>query len=102
MLACATTRFAWPCATLMLDKGRAPPILARKYGREPFKIVVAHGGPGAAGEMGPVARRLGYSWSVLEPMQSATTVYGQVDELGTALESLCIPPVVLIGHSWGA
>ncbi len=35
-------------------------------------------------------------------MQSATTVYSQVDELRTALETLTRPPVVLIGHSWGA
>jgi pimeloyl-ACP methyl ester carboxylesterase len=86
----------------MIDEGRATPILARTHGIEPFKVVVVHGGPGAAGEMGPVAQRLGYSRGVLEPMQSAATVYGQVDELRTAVESLAIPPVVLIGHSWGA
>ena len=86
----------------MIDEGRATPILARTHGIEPFKVVVVHGGPCAAGEMGPVAQRLGYSRGVLEPMQSATTVYGQVDELRTAVESLAIPPVVLIGHSWGA
>jgi pimeloyl-ACP methyl ester carboxylesterase len=86
----------------MLDESRAPRTLARKYGGERFRTVVVHGGPGAAGEMGPVAQRLGHSRGVLEPMQSATTVYGQVDELRVAVESLCVPPVVLIGHSWGA
>jgi pimeloyl-ACP methyl ester carboxylesterase len=86
----------------MLDQSRAPRILARKYGSEPFNTVVVHGGPGAAGEMGPVAQRLGHSRGVVEPMQSATWVYGQVDELRMAVESLCVPPVVLIGHSWGA
>src|SRR5215217_6631121 len=96
------TRFAWPCAVLMLDEDRAPSILARKHGSEPFRVVVVHGGPGAAGEMGPVAQRLGHARGVLEPMQSATTVYGQVDELRMAVESLSAPPVVLIGHSWGA
>jgi pimeloyl-ACP methyl ester carboxylesterase len=35
-------------------------------------------------------------------MQTATTVQGQVDELRLSLESLTVPPVVLIGHSWGA
>jgi pimeloyl-ACP methyl ester carboxylesterase len=35
-------------------------------------------------------------------MQSATSISGQVAELRTAVESLCAPPVVLIGHSWGA
>src|SRR5262245_47028892 len=86
----------------MPDEGQGPPFLARKHGIEPFRVVVVHGGPGAAGEMGPVAQRLGRSRGVLEPMQSATTVYGQVDELRVTLESLCVPPVVLIGHSWGA
>jgi pimeloyl-ACP methyl ester carboxylesterase len=89
-------------ATLMLDEGRAPSILTRRHGIEPFRVVVVHGGPGAAGEMGPVAQRLGHSRGVLEPMQSATTVHGQVDELRVAVESLSVPPVVLIRHSWGA
>jgi pimeloyl-ACP methyl ester carboxylesterase len=35
-------------------------------------------------------------------MQSATTVHGQVSELRLAMELLATPPVVLIGHSWGA
>src|SRR5205085_315796 len=86
----------------MADEDQTPPILARKHGIEPFRVVVVHGGPGAAGEMEPVAQRLGESRGVLEPMQSATTVHGQVDELRLAVESLCVPPVVLIGHSWGA
>lgn len=64
--------------------------------------MVVHGGPGAAGEMGPVAQRLGFTRGVLEPMQTATSVQGQLDELRQAIESLSIPPVVLIGHSWGA
>ena len=78
------------------------PIDARRYGVEPFGVVVVHGGPGGAGEMGPVAQRLGRARGVLEPMQTATTLQGQVDELRLALESLSRPPVVLIGHSWGA
>jgi len=73
-----------------------------KHGVKPYRVVVVHGGPGAAGEMGPVAQRLAASRGVLEPMQSATTVQGQVNELRAAVESLCVPPVVLIGHSWGA
>jgi pimeloyl-ACP methyl ester carboxylesterase len=91
-----------PQTTKVVDPSQPPQILARKFGSEPFNVVVVHGGPGAAGEMGPVAQRLGQSRGVLEPLQSATTVQGQVDELRMALESLCAPPVVLIGHSWGA
>src|SRR3954454_11622430 len=86
----------------MADEDQTPPLLARKHGIEPFRVVVVHGGPGAAGEMGPVAQRLARSRGVLEPMQSATTVSGQVDELRRALDSLCVPPAVLFCHSWGA
>jgi pimeloyl-ACP methyl ester carboxylesterase len=35
-------------------------------------------------------------------MQCATTVAGQIDELRLAIESMCVTPVVVIGHSWGA
>jgi pimeloyl-ACP methyl ester carboxylesterase len=90
------------CVTFMSDEGRTTPILVRKHGTEPFGVVVVHGGPGAAGDMGPVAQRLAEPRGILEPMQTASTVDGQVEELRTALESLAVPPVVLIGHSWGA
>jgi pimeloyl-ACP methyl ester carboxylesterase len=39
---------------------------------------------------------------VLEPMQTATAIDGQVDELRGVIESQAEPPVHLIGHSWGA
>jgi pimeloyl-ACP methyl ester carboxylesterase len=88
--------------TFTIDEEQATPILARKHGVEPFGVVVVHGGPGAAGDMGPVAQRLAKGKGILEPIQTASTVGGQVEELRTAVESLAIPPVVLIGHSWGA
>ncbi len=53
----------------------------RKYGKAPFAIVVVHGGPGARGEMAPVARELSTHGGVLEPLQTATSVEGQVEEL---------------------
>jgi pimeloyl-ACP methyl ester carboxylesterase len=33
-------------------------------------------------------------------MQTSSSVDGQVEELRTAVQSLALPPVVLIGHSW--
>jgi pimeloyl-ACP methyl ester carboxylesterase len=39
---------------------------------------------------------------VLEPLQTATTVEGQVKELKTVLEKNGALPVTLIGFSWGA
>jgi pimeloyl-ACP methyl ester carboxylesterase len=74
----------------------------RKYGKPPFSIAVIHGGPGAAGEMGPVARELKSNWGVLEPFQTADSIQGQVEELKTVLEQNGDPPLILIGFSWGA
>jgi pimeloyl-ACP methyl ester carboxylesterase len=74
----------------------------RKYGNKPFKVAVIHGGPGAPGEMAPVARELSAFSSILEPLQTATTVEGQVKELKAVLEQNAELPVTLIGFSWGA
>ena len=74
----------------------------RKYGTAPFNVAVIHGGPGAAGEMAPVARELATSRGVLEPIQTATSLEGQVEELKTILEENGEPPFNLIGFSWGA
>jgi hypothetical protein len=69
----------------------------RVYGNAPYRIVVLHGGPGAPGEMAPVARELSRERGVLEPLQTKDTLEGQVAELQETLESLVNPPVTLIG-----
>lgn len=74
----------------------------RKYGKSPFGIAVIHGGPGAPGCMAPVARELFQKWGVLEPLQTATSLEGQVQELKDVLEKHGDLPVTLIGSSWGA
>lgn len=74
----------------------------RTYGKPPFNVAVIHGGPGAAGEMAPVARELESGWGVLEPLQTKSTVEGQIQELGSVLEQNAELPVFLIGFSWGA
>jgi pimeloyl-ACP methyl ester carboxylesterase len=74
----------------------------RKYGLSPFPVALVHGGPGAAGEMAPVARELSKIVSVLEPFQSANTVDGQIKELAAVLKKLATEPVTLAGFSWGA
>lgn len=74
----------------------------RKYGRPPFSVAVLHGGPGAAGEMAPVARELSSAGGVLEPFQSESSIHGQVEELCTVLTENGDLPVTLIGFSWGA
>jgi pimeloyl-ACP methyl ester carboxylesterase len=74
----------------------------RVYGQAPFRVVVLHGGPGAPGEMAPVARELARGRGVLEPLQTADTLDGQVEELRKVLETHADLPVTLIGWSWGA
>jgi len=74
----------------------------RKYGHGPFTVAVIHGGPGAPGEMAPVARELSSLTGVLEPLQTKDSLEGQVQELRDVLKEHGDLPVVLIGFSWGA
>jgi len=74
----------------------------RFHGAAPFRVAVVHGGPGAAGEMAPVARRLSRYCGVLEPLQTAASVDAQIQELRDVLSRHAEIPLVLIGHSWGA
>jgi pimeloyl-ACP methyl ester carboxylesterase len=74
----------------------------RIYGASPYSIAVVHGGPGAPGQMAPVARELSRDYGVLEPLQTAATLDGQVEELRDIIEKHGTLPVVLIGSSWGA
>jgi pimeloyl-ACP methyl ester carboxylesterase len=74
----------------------------RRYGHKPFNIAVVHGGPGAPGEMAPVARELSSFTGVLEPLQTAQTIEGQIQELKAILEKNGDIPITLIGFSWGA
>ena len=77
-------------------------IQFRTYGKTPYPVAVIHGGPGAGGEMAPVARELGSRWGILEPIQTAATLEGQIDELITILKNHAQIPAVLVGYSWGA
>ena len=74
----------------------------RTYGKAPFTVAVVHGGPGAVGEMAPVARELSSDRGVLEPLQTATSLQGQIEELKTVLKKNGDLPLTLIGFSWGA
>ncbi len=74
----------------------------RKYGSEPFALALLHGGPGAAGEMRPVAEALSGEYGVLEFLQTEDSVEKQVGELREQMLSSADGPLVLIGYSWGA
>ena len=83
-------------------------IQVRDYGASGPSVVLLHGGPGAAGYMAPVARRLADSFRVLEPLQRRSgdeplTVARHVADLNDVVESYCGPTrPALVGHSWGA
>ena len=74
----------------------------RKYGNAPFNIAVIHGGPGAPGEMAPVAKELSKTFGVLEPLQTQDSIKEQMEELKEVLEQNGVIPIKLIGWSWGA
>jgi pimeloyl-ACP methyl ester carboxylesterase len=52
--------------------------------------------------MAPLARELALDHGVLEPLQTAASITGQVEELKELLEESADLPVTLVGHSWGA
>jgi pimeloyl-ACP methyl ester carboxylesterase len=74
----------------------------RKHGKSPFVIAVLHGGPGAAGQLFQVAQELSHTYGTLEPLQTSTSIDGQIKELHTILKKYGSKQVILIGHSWGA
>src|SRR5690348_11988050 len=77
-------------------------INIRTYGKAPYQIAVIHGGPGAPGEMAPVARALSSLCGILEPLQTKAILKEQLEELKTILKENAHLPLTLIGHSWGA
>lgn len=74
----------------------------RKYGKEPFNVAVIHGGPGAPGQVAPLAREISKLYGILEPLQTSNSIEGQIHELKDTLENNASGTVTLIGHSWGA
>ncbi|MBV9080626.1 MAG: alpha/beta hydrolase, partial [Elusimicrobia bacterium] len=74
----------------------------RRYGSPPYRVAVLHGGPGAPGNGRLLAEELGRARGVLEPLQTADTLDGEVNELREQIEANATAPVTLIGSSWGA
>lgn len=74
----------------------------RTYRSAPFQVAVLHGGPGAAGDVAPVAREISKTHGVLEPLQTRDSIRGQIEELRDVVDRHGDPPMRIIGHSWGA
>ncbi len=74
----------------------------RKYGEAPYKFLLIHGGPGAIGDLKPLAEELSKKHSLIETLHRARSVNGQLAEIDEAISEECKTPVTLVGHSWGA
>lgn len=75
----------------------------RRYGRPPRRLVLLHGGPGAPGMVGGLARELAADGTgVLEPLQAAHSIDGQVQELAERLRAEGHGTYLAVGSSWGA
>jgi pimeloyl-ACP methyl ester carboxylesterase len=74
----------------------------RTYGKAPFNVAVIHGGPGAPGSMALLARELAAYCGVLEPLQTAPSLEGQIQELRAVMIENGETPATLLGSSWGA
>jgi pimeloyl-ACP methyl ester carboxylesterase len=74
----------------------------RKYGSSPYNLVLVHGGPGAAGYLAPVAKRLSSCTGIIEAFQTEDHIDGLIHELYDLLKRYSHHPVLLFGHSWGA
>lgn len=74
----------------------------KKHGSAPYKIVVVHGGPGAAREMFSLAKELSKIHGTLEPLQTKKSIAGQIAELKEIIKQNSAVPIILIGWSWGA
>ncbi len=84
-------------------------LFVREYGSGTGPVIVLHGGPAAAGDVGPLARELGKQWHVLEPFQRGSeagarlSVATHVQDLHHLIGARCPGRrPVLAGHSWGA
>ncbi len=86
----------------------ASTLTVRTYGVAGPRLVLLHGGPGAAGYMAPVARELSDSFYVIEPFQRRSeteplTVQRHIDDLEEVIRKHCQEEApAVVGHSWGA
>ncbi len=74
----------------------------RLHGDPPYRVVLVHGGPGAAGELEYLSKVLSKKIGVIEPFQRADSVTGQIEELVESIKKNADPPITILGFSWGA
>ena len=64
--------------------------------------MLVHGGPGAAGTMEGLAKKISIHRGVIESIQTRYSIDSLLVELRGVVSLHGQPPVTLIGHSWGA
>lgn len=74
----------------------------RAYGKAPHRVVLVHGGPGAAGDLAPLAGELSKTSGVIEAHQTCSSIGDLIGELHSLIFAHADKPVILVGHSWGA
>lgn len=74
------------------------------HGKEPYKTVLIHGGPGAIGSLKNCAEELSRltGKGIIEALQSRYSIDGLIGELHLQIMEYCQEKPTLIGHSWGA
>jgi pimeloyl-ACP methyl ester carboxylesterase len=82
-------------------------LATRVHGEDGPLVLVLHGGPGAPGSAGGLARGLADGFRVLEPFQRRSggeplTVARHVEDLRELVESRPEERPAIVGHSWGA
>jgi pimeloyl-ACP methyl ester carboxylesterase len=85
-----------------MDARRIPLKPYRLYREAPFRSVLVHGGPGALGELAPVAKTLSENTGTIEAQIAADSVEGQINEVSACLDRAEDGKTLLFGHSWGA
>ncbi len=76
--------------------------LYRTHGKEPYKVVALHGGPGASGSLYDLCEEVGLKVGVIEILNQGLSIDEQVEEVFSVISSIEEQPVILLGHSWGA
>ncbi len=78
--------------------------MVRLYGKEPYKVVLVHGGPGAIGSLKGFSDEFSKlsKLGVVEAIQSKYSIAELIEELYWQIKNNCTGKVSLIGHSWGA
>lgn len=78
--------------------------MVRLYGKEPYRVVLVHGGPGAIGSLKGFSEEFSElsKLGVVEAIQSKYSIAELIEELYCQIRDNCTGKVSLIGHSWGA